>query len=249
MRKLLSTNILDHSIVIDSSTNWNRFHSMGQKKNLDSTNYSQGSSGKVHPRLFSANSRQTVMINNLQQGLSYANKQYENLTHINNYIRQIITLCSNDKIHFENGWSIYLDSIVVLSEEQFSNHIPLFGNGTESPIRVHLIREGIRFINEFPINSLLGDLHFQSLLHSGSQQSPPPEQMLNFCSQEVIQQMLFTDRVIERSSKILNELKEKSVSNNYHLYGGSKKTKSTPSIQLENAKHYFSQFFRRLINA
>ena len=248
MRKSLLHSKLVKTSLISSSSTWERLNLIGQKNGLTDSNYSHDDRMKVPPALFSSRSRQTVMINNLEQGISYANKQYENLVRINSYIRQIITSCMNNRILVENGWSIYLDSIVVLTEERFTN-FPLFGNGTEPPIRVHLIRDGVRFINEFPVNPLLSELHFQSLLHSGSQINPPPEKLLNSCTQDVIQQMLLTDRVIERSSHTLSELKEKSACNNKLLYGGPKKTRREPQYNDGNSLTFLSQLFRRLIKA
>ena len=248
MRKSLLDSKLINTSLIDTSSTWNRFNSIGLKKGLATTNYSQGDRLKMPTRLFSSSSRQTVMINNLEQGISYARKQYGNLVGINNHILQIVSTCMKDRVHIENGWSIFLDSIVVLTEERFSN-FPLFGNGTESPIRVHLIREGLRFIHEFPVNSLLSELHFQSLLHSGSEINPPPKKLLDSCTQEIIQQMVLTDRVIEKTSQALNELKHKAVNTNQLLYGGSEKARCEPQLKHENSLNFLSQLFRRLIKA
>ena len=80
---------------------------------------------------------------------------------------------------------------LVYPKSVFSN-FPLFGDGTEPPIRVHLIQDGVTLTHEFPIAQLLNCLSFKSLLHSGNSLQPPSENLLNSSAQEVMQQMLIT---------------------------------------------------------
>jgi hypothetical protein len=151
------------------------------------------------------------MISNLELGLEYTNKQYDTLVKINDYINQIISIYYKGRLNFDNGWSIYLEAIAGLSEGRFSN-FPLFGDGTEPPIRVHLIQDGVALTHEFPIAQLLNCLSFKSLLHSGNLLHPPSEDLLNSSTREVMQQMLITDRGAVKTGKILEKLKEKTAS-------------------------------------
>lgn len=245
MRKLIVNKDLTDIKIIDLASELNRLNSIDQNTSFSSLNYKHGDNDKNCPALFSSSSRQTVMIRNLQNGLSYVNKQYNNLIEINNHIRSIVSSNYKSRLNSENVWSIYLDSIVVLSEERFTN-FSLFGNGSEPPIRIHLIQDGVRFIHKIPVNQLLNCLHFQSLLHSGTQLDPPSENLLHSCIQEVVQQMLLTDREIKKVSDILNVFNSNSVSKDKLLHGSNRITECEPHSSFKSSLTLLNQFFRRL---
>ena len=185
------------------------------------------------------------MISNLELGLEYTNKQYDHLVKINDYINQIISIYYKGRLNFNNGWSIYLEAIAGLSEERFSN-FPLFGDGTEPPIRVHLIQDGVTLIHEFPIAQLLNCLSFKSLLHSGNSLQPPSEDLLNSSAQEVMQQMLITDRKTVNTEKILEKLKYKSVVKKQLLFGQSPQPQKEPTRNRVSSLNLLHHFFRKL---
>ncbi len=245
MRKLITNRGLIPINKINQTTEINRINTFGQGSVFPSTKHNHGVGRNKTKVLFSSNSRQTVMRKNLQEGLIYVNKQYNNLIEINNHIRSIVSSHYNSRLNSENVWSIYLDSIVVLSEERFSN-FSLFGNGSEPPIRIHLIQDGVRSIHEIPVNHLLNCLHFQSLLHSGTQLDPPPEKLLHYCVQEVVQQMLLTDREIEKVSNTLNVFNHNSATNDLLLHGGNGITNNEQHSRYKNSLTLLNQFFRRL---
>jgi len=244
MRKTLLTSKLNSSSSIKTCFTPYRFDSgaipAGSNKLLGK-NITNNKSDAV----LSSRSRQSAMISNLELGLEYANKQFDNLVKINDYINQIISIFYKGRLNFDTGWSIYLEAIAGLSEERFSN-FPLFGDGTEPPIRVHLIQDGVALTHEFPIAQLLNCLSFKSLLYSGNSLHPPSESLLNNSSQEVLQQMLITDRGINSSGEILEKLKCKSVVMKQLLFGHSAGIQKQPTRNRQNSLNLLNQFFRKL---
>ena len=244
MRKSLATSKLEKSNTIKTWSIPDRFVSVGtptgnhnlQAKNITSVR-SEG--------LLSSRSRQSTMTSNLELGLEYTNKQYDHLVKINDYINQIISIYYKGRLNFDNGWSIYLEAIAGLSEERFSN-FPLFGDGTEPPIRVHLIQDGVALTHEFPIAQLLNCLSFKSLLHSGNSLHPPSEDLLNSSAQEVMQQMLITDRRTINTEKILEKLKYKSVVKKQLLFGESPQPQKEPIRNRVSSLNLLNHFFRKL---
>ena len=247
MRKSLATSKLEKSNTIKTWSIPDRFVSVGtptgnhnlQAKNITSVR-SEG--------LLSSRSRQSTMISNLELGLEYTNKQYDHLVKINDYINQIISIYYKGRLNFDNGWSIYLEAIAGLSEERFSN-FPLFGDGTEPPIRVHLIQDGVALTHEFPIAQLLNCLSFKSLLHSGNSLHPPSEDLLNSSAQEVMQQMLVTDRRTIDTEKVLEKLNYKSVVKKQLLFGQSPQPQKEPSRNRVRSLNLLHHFFRKLSRA
>ena len=244
MRKSLVTSKLDKSTINKAWSSPNRFASVGSPTgnlNLQAKNISSVKSRG----LLSSRSRQSAMISNLELGLEYTNKQYDHLVKINDYINQIISIYYKGRLNFDNGWSIYLEAIAGLSEGRFSN-FPLFGDGTEPPIRVHLIQDGVALTHEFPIAQLLNCLSFKSLLHSGNSLQPPSENLLNSSAQEVMQQMLITDRKTVNTEKILEKLKYKSVVKKQLLFGQSPQPQKEPNKNRVSSLNLLHHFFRKL---
>lgn len=244
MRKLLFTSKLTNSSLIKTSFIPKRFDSGGTptgNNKLTPKNISTLKSEGV----LSSRSRQSTMISNLELGLEYTNKQYDTLVKINDYINQIISIYYKGRLNFDNGWSIYLEAIAGLSEGRFSN-FPLFGDGTEPPIRVHLIQDGVALTHEFPIAQLLNCLSFKSLLHSGNLLHPPSEDLLNSSTREVMQQMLITDRGAVKTGKILEKLKEKTASKKQLLFGQSTESKKQPIRNRLSSMNLLNQFLRKL---
>ena len=244
MRKSLATSKLAKSNLIKTLSSPNRFASVAAptgNNNLQAINITS----VRDKRMLSSRSRQSTMISNLELGLEYTNKQYDHLVKINDYINQIISIYYKGRLNFDNGWSIYLESIAGLSEERFSN-FPLFGDGTEPPIRVHLIQDGVALTHEFPISQLLNCLSFKSLLHSGNSLQPPSEDLLNSSAQEVMQQMLITDRRTINTEKILEKLKYKSVVKKQLLFGQPAQSQKEPCRNRESSLNLLNHFFRKL---
>lgn len=247
MRKLLVTSKLTSSSLIKTSPGPNRFCSVSTPTGSNKLTAKNITSSKSE-RVLSSRSRQSTMISNLELGLEYTNKQYDNLVKINDYINQIISMYYKGRLNFDNGWSIYLEAIAGLSEGRFSN-FPLFGDGTEPPIRVHLIHDGVALTHEFPITQLLNCLSFKSLLHSGNSLHPPTEDLLNSSNQEVMQQMIITDRGAIKTGKILEKLKDKKATKKHLLFGKSTESQKQPIRNRLSSMNLLNQFLRKLVRA
>lgn len=247
MRKLLVTSKLTSSSLIKTFPGPNRFCSVSTPIGSNKLTAKNITSSKSE-RVLSSRSRQSTMISNLELGLEYTNKQYDNLVKINDYINQIISMYYKGRLNFDNGWSIYLEAIAGLSEGRFSN-FPLFGDGTEPPIRVHLIHDGVALTHEFPITQLLNCLSFKSLLHSGNSLHPPTEDLLNSSNQEVMQQMIITDRGAIKTGKILEKLKDKKATKKHLLFGKSTESQKQPIRNRLSSMNLLNQFLRKLVRA
>ena len=244
MRKLLVTSELTNSSLIKTWSSPNRFDSGGTPTCINKLAAKNITTVKSEGVL-SSRSRQSTMISNLELGLEYTNKQYDTLVKINDYINQIISIYYKGRLNFDNGRSIYLEAIAGLSEGRFSN-FPLFGDGTEPPIRVHLIQDGVALTHEFPIAQLLNCLSFKSLLHSGNSLHPPSADLLNSSNKEVMQQMLITDRGTSKTEKILEKLKDKSVIKKQLLFGQSTESQKQPIRNRLSSMNLLHHFFRKL---
>ena len=174
------------------------YHSLSRssKVKLPSDDISMGNSQQIHDgRSFSSQSRQDVMQRNLKSGLEYINKQKENLSEIGNIIdtwRFSMERESRERRHFAFNHLrnvIYIDPITKLVEERFYNRL-LFGDGSESAIRIHLMIEGRR--HEFHLNvvPLLINPGFQAIMHSGSSNDYPSGSVFDLCCTHIINCML-----------------------------------------------------------
>ena len=144
-------------------------------------------------RSFSDESKWSVMLNNLRQGMQFIEKQNSNLHEMENSLRlwrgSVLDRGKSTERFFIPETALYLQTILRLSEEKLFNH-PLFGSGVESPIRIHLAMRGERFVQEIPVIPLLNKPGFCALAYSGSGSSPPSTTHFNTCETEFLNALL-----------------------------------------------------------
>ena len=144
-------------------------------------------------RSFSNESKWSVMLSNLRQGMKFIEKQNSNLHEMENSLRLWRTSVLDGDKSTNRGFipetALYLQTILRLSEERLFNH-PLFGSGVESPIRIHLAMRGERFVQEIPVIPLLNKPGFCALAYSGSGSSPPSATHFNTCETEFLNALL-----------------------------------------------------------
>lgn len=146
-------------------------------------------------RSFNHRSRSEVMHRNLKSGLMYVDKQKKNLTEIGNVIdtwRFAVEREARNQPHFPSSNLrniVYIDPITRLIEEKFNNR-QLFGDGTESAIRIHLMIEGIRYEFHLNVVPLLIDPGFQAIMHSGHSSDYPSTGVFDLCCRHIINCML-----------------------------------------------------------
>ena len=144
-------------------------------------------------RAFSTESKWSIMLRNLRQGMEYMERQDYNL----NEMDRLIRLWRGSLSHRVNSLELslppetllYLQTILRLSEEKLFNH-SLFGSGAEPPIRIHLILGGKRFVQEVPVIPLLNKPGFQGLVYSGRSRRSPTRGHFDSCQTEFMNALL-----------------------------------------------------------
>ena len=173
-----------------------------------------------HDRSFSSQSKWSVMIKNLNQGLEFMNKQNSNLHEMEQTLARWrmspVTTNPNGKLSFSPESFLYLQTILTLSEEKMFNH-PLFGSGFETPIRIHLNLRGERFIQEVPVVPLLNQPGFCALAHSGGGVRRPSEKLFDSCQLEFMNALLSLNQNLDGMKRQLNEIEESHSSSSLSL--------------------------------
>ena len=197
---------------------------------------------------YSSKSRQTVMVKNLKLGIDYKTKQYNHLSSINDYLNDIIRLNISSRDSYSSSWVIYLQSIATVSEATYLN-FPLFGNGTEPPIRVHLVLKGTPRTFEFHISELLNRPHFKSFVYSGVGVGAPSCKLLHDCLKETMDEQLKILFERSKAESILKELEVLTI-NKAKLLSNKPGEKTGNNSLLEKLYfHISSQIFQKLRNA
>ena len=186
-----------------------------------------------HGRSFSSQSKWSVMIKNLKQGLEFMNKQNSNLHEMEQTLARWRmspeTTKSNDKLSFSPETFLYLQTILTLSEEKMFNH-PLFGSGFENPIRIHLNLKGERFIQEVPVVPLLNQPGFCALAHSGGGVRRPSERLFDSCQLEFMNALLSLNQNLDGMKRQLDEIEKSHPNSSLGLaLAESRRESSTPS--------------------
>ena len=95
---------------------------------------------------------------------------------------------------------IYLQSIETISNQTYTN-FRLFGDGSESPLRIHLRNRGREFSHSIPIIPLFSEPSFLGILYSGKSQIAPSEDLIHDCITSILQ---FCLQVESEKSKVSN---------------------------------------------
>ena len=248
MRKHLFNNNIN--IITSSKSTTSSFRS-GVNHNLDLGDsgvqtVGQNQTASMPP--YSSISRQTVMVKNLKLGIDYKTKQYDHLSSINDYLNDIIRLSNSSRDSNTSSWIIYLQSIATISEATYFN-LPLFGHGTEPPIRVHLVLKGTPRTFEFHVSELLNRPHFKSFVHSGVGVGAPSCKLLHDCLKESMDEQIKISFERSKAESILKELEVLTI-NKAKLLSDKPREKTGNNSLLEKLYfHISSQIFQKLRNA
>lgn len=196
-------------------------HSLLQTGAIGGKDSTLKQTAKVRP--FSSQSKWSIMIKNLSQGLEFMDKQNSNLHEMEQALIQWrdTPACSKSS----GGHSctpetlLYLQVILNLSREKMFNH-PLFGSGFEQPIRIHLNLKGERFIQEVPVVPLLSKPGFCALSHSGGGSRRPSDTLFDSCETEFVNSLLEVNQNLEGLKHKLRTIQES--------YPSSMRTKPLP---------------------
>ena len=160
--------------------------------------------GPLPKLIFSESSTSKRMSENLLMGTEYITLQKSGLLELerilllfsrNNLKRLEI---SNRKSSRKPGVNpMFIHSMEGISRREYSN-FRLFGDGSESPLRIHLRNRGREFTHAIPIVPLLRDPAFLGIIYSGKANCPPSTDMINDCICSILQLTLDVEN--EKSS-------------------------------------------------
>tara|TARA_B110000008_G_scaffold154307_1_gene155329 strand:- start:1158 stop:1724 length:567 start_codon:yes stop_codon:yes gene_type:complete len=188
------------------------------------------------------------MVKNLKLGIDYKTKQYDHLSSINDYLNNIIRMSNSRKDSYSSSWVIYLQSIASISEATHLN-FPLFGHGTEPPIRVHLILKGTAQTFEFHVSKLLNRPHFKSFVYSGASAGVPSCKILYNCLKETMDEQLKISFERSKAESILEELEVLTINKAKLLSNKPREKIGNNSILEKLYLHISSHIFQKLRRA
>ena len=153
---------------------------------------------------FSESSTSKRMSENLLQGSEYITLQRSSLLEI----ERILLLFSKNnlrRLEISNRLSsqkpgvnpMFIHSMEDISKREYYN-FRLFGDGSESPLRIHLRNRGREFTHAIPIVPLFKDPAFLGIMYSGKANCPPSTDMINDCICSILQLTLNVEN--EKSS-------------------------------------------------
>ena len=146
---------------------------------------------------FSESTPRKSMIRNLQHGKKFVSSQKASLLDV----EQTLLLLNKkfpegnnapNNLNREKAHSphlLFLHHLEEISHRTFHS-CPLFGNGSESPIKIHLRNRGREFTHKLPALPLLGDPAFLGILYSGRSGVSPSRQIVDDCLTSVLQFIL-----------------------------------------------------------
>ena len=185
-------------------------------------------------RPFSCQSKWSVMLKNLSNGLEFMERQNSNLNemekNLSHWRNSLPSNSTSGGKPFLPETFLWLQTILALSEEKLFNH-PLFGSGFETPIRIHLNLKGERFVQEVPVVPLLNQPGFCALAHSGVSSTRPSDGLFDTCEMEFLNALLVVDRNLEGLRRQLRTIEEghPRATLDTPLYGTKKQESSSPS--------------------
>lgn len=196
-------------------------------------------------RPFSDESKWSVMLRNLRQGIQFTEKQSSNLHEMEHALR-LWSESVRDRGRcaasaFVPETALYLQTILRLSEETLFNH-PLFGSGVEPPIRIHLALRGERLTQEVHVVPLRNKPGFCSLAHSGSGSSPPTPSHFNTCRTELLNSLLQVEQNADEIKKLSDKIQVNSSS--ALSFSEPLSCRTDASAQLPRLFHWANKFLK-----
>ena len=105
---------------------------------------------------------------------------------------------------------MFIHSMEDISRREYYN-FRLFGDGSESPLRIHLRNRGREFTHAIPIVPLFKDPAFLGIIYSGKANCPPSTDMINDCICSILQLTLDVENEkssIEKLSETISSSQE-----------------------------------------
>ena len=173
---------------------------------------------RSHPKqAFSESSTSRRMSENLLKGAEYITLQRSGLLELE---RILLLFSKNNLKRLEISNRIrsgkpgvnpmFIHSMEDISRKEYSN-FRLFGDGSESPLRIHLRNQGREFTHAIPIVPLLRDPAFLGIIYSGKANCPPSMDMINDCICSILQLILNVENEktsIEKLSETISSSQE-----------------------------------------
>lgn len=153
--------------------------------------------------------KSSAMLRNLKMGLEYTNHQYSCLSEIDKVFALMSKegCFSNEKTFRGNiaQGIIFTDTLRYLTNKRFS-HIPLFGIGDESPVRIHLNFPRGREVYSIQPVPLLSAPGFSSFMKAGLNCQNPDTRFLNSILQEILSFMIITSNNAKEIEALIDEV-------------------------------------------
>lgn len=153
-------------------------------------------------RAYSTIRRKEVIHANIKLAGEFLREQSSGLSKI----QQTLMLWSKSRSRSED---IHAESIIFMQPIENTLlreylHVPLFGDGTEDPLKLHYLEGGRREYLELHILPLLGQASFSALRIAVWQKQCIPLSLLNSCGGEVMTQRLLVDSRIGKINHLSN---------------------------------------------
>ena len=186
--------------------------------------------------------KSSAMLHNLKMGLEYTKHQYSCLSEID----KLFALMSKEGYFSNNNTFrgstaqdiIFTDTLSYLTNKRFS-HIPLFGIGDESPVRIHLNFPCGREVYSIQPVPLLSAPGFSSFMKSGLNCKKPDSRFLDSILKEILSLMIKTSNNTKDIAALIDEVTI--------ISSRLKKLNGATSDPVTKPKHTFiSRLIRRL---
>jgi hypothetical protein len=153
-------------------------------------------------RVYSTIRRKEVIHANIKLAGEFLREQSSGLSKI----QQTLMLWSKSRGRAED---IHTESIIFMQPIESTllrkyQNVPLFGDGTEDPLKLHYLESGRREYLELHILPLLGQASFSALRIASCQKQGIPLSLLNSCGGEVMTQRLQVDSRIGKLNQLFD---------------------------------------------
>lgn len=205
---------------------------------LESTSTEEASAPKS---FFSESSTSRRMCENLNNGKEYLNLQGLGLLEIQNTLallaknnHQRLFLSHSPPVSHSDSNRIFIQTIEFASKRTYSN-FRLFGDGSESPLRIHLRHRGREFTHTIPIVPLLRDPSFLGIVYSGRANTSPSQELVNDCIRAILQ---FSLQVESEKVAIDNIREAFSANHAFKAYLNPPKPTGKNATKLPRKRHW-----------
>jgi len=149
------------------------------------------SSQSVHTKVYDQSSPLAKMRSNIEQGMAFVGAQKTALLHLDENLALLTkidgrTPSGKPSLVRNLGHHVLLQAMEETAKSRHLN-FPLFGDGSEQPIRIHLRQRGREFSHEIPLVPLFSDPVLLAILHCAHATQCPPSSILTEGIKSVLQ--------------------------------------------------------------